>query len=99
MTVLDFLVITVIVWGIVRITSRWLRTRDGLSQRQIKELEQRLRVLETQQVPDLHQRIGVLEEIFVTEDVTLQRKLRQALSGDALGTSSQPPLRRPPEHP
>ena len=65
----DFLVMAVIVWGTVRIISRWLRTQEGITQRQIKELEQRLHVLETQQMPALHQRISVLEDLFVTDDV------------------------------
>ena len=72
MALFDFLLIAVIVWGTVRIIARWLRTQEGLTQRQIKELKQRLHVLETQQLPDLHKSISVLEEIFVTEDVTLQ---------------------------
>ena len=95
MAVSDFLVIAVIVWGIVRIISRWLRTKEGTAQRQIKELEQRLHVLET----DLQKRISVLEEIFVTEDMALQRKLRHALGVDSLATPPQPPPVRPPEHP
>jgi len=69
MALFDFLVMAVIVWGTVRIVSRWLRTQEGITHRQIKELEQRLHVLETQQMPALHQRISVLEAIFVTEDV------------------------------
>jgi len=69
MALFDFLVMAVIVWGIVRIISRWLRTQEGITQRQIKELEQRLHVLETQQMPALHQRISVLEGISVTDDV------------------------------
>ena len=65
----DFLVMAVIVWGTVRSISRWLRTEEGITQRPIKELEQRLHVLETQQMPALHQRLSVLEAIVVTEDV------------------------------
>jgi hypothetical protein len=65
----DSLVIAVIVWGIVRIISRWLRTQEGITQRPIKELKQRIHVLEIQRMPALHQRISVLEAIFVTEDV------------------------------
>jgi hypothetical protein len=99
MELFDFLVVAVVVWGIVRVISRWLKTKEGITQRRLQELEQRLHRLEIQQVQELQKRISILEEIFVTEDVTLQRKLRQALSGDALGTSSQPPLRKPPEHP
>ena len=65
MALFDFLVMAVIVWGTVRIISRWLRTQEGITQRQIKELEQRIHVLET----DVHKRLSVLEDIFVTEDV------------------------------
>jgi len=39
----DFLVMAVIVWGTVRIISRWLRTQEGITHRHIKELEQRMR--------------------------------------------------------
>jgi hypothetical protein len=99
MALFDFLVIAVFVWGIVKIISRWLRTKDGIAQRRMQELEQRLHVLETQRIQDLHKRISVLEEIFVTEDVALQRKLRHALGVDALATPPQAASVRPPEHP
>ena len=69
MALFDFLVIAVIVWGTVGIIARWLRTQEGITQRPIKALEQRIHVLETQQMPALHKRISVLEDIFVTEDV------------------------------
>lgn len=88
MNFFEFLVIAVVVQAISKIVSRWLKTRDGVSQRQIKALEQRLDILEVQHVQDLQKRIGVLEEIFVTEDIALQRKLRHALSFDSL----TPPL-------
>lgn len=84
MGIFDFLVIAVVAQGISRIVSRWLKTRDGVSQRQIKELEQRIHILEAQHVKDLQKRLGVLEEIFVTEDIDLQRKIRHALSFDSL---------------
>lgn len=84
MNIFEFLVIAVVVQAISRIVSRWLKTRDGVSQRQIKELEQRLHILETQHMQALHKRLGVLEEIFVTEDIELQRKIRHALSFDSL---------------
>ena len=84
MGVFEFLVIAVVVQGTSRIIVRWLRTRDGVSQRQIKALEQRLQILEAQHVKDLQKRIGVLEEIFVTEDIELKRKIRHALSSDSL---------------
>ena len=84
MNIFEFLVIAVVVQGISRIAVRWLRTRDGVSQRHVKELEQRIRMFEAQHVKDLQKRLGVLEEIFVTEDITLQRKIRHALSSDSL---------------
>ena len=93
MGVFDFLVIAIVVQGISRVAVRWLRTRDGVSQRQIKELEQRLHILEAQHVKDLQKRLGVLEEIFVTEDIALQRKIRHALSVDSL-----PPPRTENQH-
>jgi hypothetical protein len=69
MALFDFLAMAVFVWGIVKIISRWLRTKEGIAQRRMQELEQRIHLLETQQVKDLHKRISVLEEIFVTDDV------------------------------
>jgi large-conductance mechanosensitive channel len=69
MALFDFLLIAVLVWGIVKIISRWLRTQEGITHRQIKALAQRLHVLETQQMPALHLRLSVLEAIFVIEDV------------------------------
>jgi hypothetical protein len=91
MAVFDFLVIAVVISGIVKIISKWLKTKEVVSQRQVKELEQRLE--------DLQKRIGVLEEIFVTEDFGFQRTLRHALGFDSRTTPSQPPAVRPPEHP
>ena len=84
MGIFEFLVIAVVVQAASRIVVRWLRTRDGVSQRHVKELEQRIHMLEAQHVKDLQKRLGVLEEIFVTEDIALQRKIRHALSGDSL---------------
>jgi hypothetical protein len=89
--VFDFLVIVVIVLGTVRVISRWLKTKEVVDQRQAKELEQRLE--------DLQKRISVLEEIFVTEDLGLQRKLRHTLGFDSPTTPAQPPVVRPPEKP
>ena len=43
MAFFDFLVIAVIVWGIVRIIPRWLQTQEGITQRRMQELEQRMR--------------------------------------------------------
>ena len=43
MALFDFLVMAVIVWGIVRIISRWLQTQEGITQRRMQELEQRIR--------------------------------------------------------
>ncbi len=43
MALFDVLVITVFVWGIVKIISRWLRTKEGVTHRHIKELAQRIR--------------------------------------------------------
>jgi hypothetical protein len=43
MALFDVLVMAVIVWGIVKIISRWLQTQEGITHRQIKELEQRIR--------------------------------------------------------
>ena len=50
MALFDFLVMAVIVWGIVRSIARWLRTPEWITHRQIKGLEQRLPLLETQEV-------------------------------------------------
>jgi len=43
MALFDFLVMAVIVWGTVRIISRWLRTKEGITKRRMQELEQRIR--------------------------------------------------------
>ena len=43
MALFDFLLMAVIVWRTVRIMARWLRTQEGITHRQIKELEQRMR--------------------------------------------------------
>jgi hypothetical protein len=95
----DFLVIAVGGHFLVKIITTWLKTREGVRHKQVQQLEQRLHALETQQVAELHKRLSVLEEIFVMEDVTLQRKIRQALGGDAHAPASPPPAVRPPEHP
>lgn len=92
MGIFDFLVIAVVVQAISRIISRWLKTRDGVSQRRIKELEQRLQILAGEHMQNLQKRIGILEEIFVTEDIDLQRKIRHALHSDAM------PSMRPENH-
>ncbi len=76
-----------IVAGII---SKWFKAKGRASQSQLKELEQRIQALEAQQaVKDLQKRIGVLEEIFVTEDFELQRKLHYALGSSALTASSR----------
>lgn len=80
----EFVVIMVVIESIRKIISRWLKTKEGVTQRQVQALEQRIQVLET----DVQKRIGVLEEIFVTEDFELQRKLRYALGSNSLTTSS-----------
>jgi hypothetical protein len=71
----EFIVVVVGIGCTTKIISRWLQTRAGVTQRHVQALEQRIQVLET----DVHKRLGVLEEIFVTEDIELQRKLRSAL--------------------
>jgi hypothetical protein len=82
---------------LVKIITTWLKTREGLTKRHVQQLEQRLHALETHQVADIHKRLSVLEEVFVMDDVALQRKLRQALDGDARTPVSPPPAGRPPE--
>jgi hypothetical protein len=93
----DFLVIAVGGHFLVKIVTTWLKTREGVTKRHVKQLEQRLHALETQQVADLHKRLSVLEEVFVMDDVAVQRKLRQALGGDLRAPASPPPDGRPPE--
>lgn len=70
----------------------------GVTKRQVQQLERRLHALETQQVTEIHKRLNVLEEVFVLDDVAVQRQLRQALGGDSRASSSPPPAGRPPEH-
>ena len=81
----EFLAIVVVIEATAKVMSRWLKTKEGVTQKQVQELEQRIKVLEAQQeVKDLQKRMGVLEEVFVTEDFELQRKLRYALGSSAL---------------
>jgi len=81
----EFIVVVVGIGCTTKIVSRWLQNRAGVTQRHVQALEQRLQVLET----DVHKRLGVLEEIFVTEDIELQRKLRSALGSQAPTPSFQ----------
>ena len=94
----DVLVLAIGGHFLVKIVTTWLKTREGVRQRHVKQLEQRLHALETQQVADLHKRLSVLEEAFVMDDVALQRKLRQALGDDLRAPASPPPNGRPPKH-
>jgi hypothetical protein len=81
----EFLAIVVVIEAIAKVISRWLKTKEGVTQTQVQELVQRIQVLEAkQEVKDLQKRMSVLEEIFVTEDFDLQRKLRYALGSSAL---------------
>jgi hypothetical protein len=94
----DVLVLAIGGHFLVKIITTWLKTREGVTKRHVQQLENRLRALETQQVADLHKRLSVLEEVFVLDDVALQRKLRQALGSDSRVPSSPPPDGRPPKH-
>jgi hypothetical protein len=94
----DVLVLAIGGHFVVKIITTWLKTREGVTKRQVQPLERRLHALETQQVADLHKRLSVLEEAFVMDDVALQRKLRQALGDDPRAPASPPPNGRPPKH-
>ena len=94
----DVLVLTIGGHFVVKIITTWLKTREGVTRRHVQQLEQRLHALETQQVADLHKRLSVLEEVFVLDDVAVQRKLRQALGDDLRAPASPPPNGRPPKH-
>jgi len=86
----EFLAIVVVIEATAKVLSRWLKTKEGVTQKQVQELAQRIQVLEAkQEVKDLQKRMGVLEEIFVTEDFDLQRKLRYALGSSALTAPSR----------
>jgi hypothetical protein len=93
----DVLVLAIGGHFLVKIITTWLKTREGLTKRHVQQLEQRLHALETHQVAAIQKRLGVLEEVFVMDDVALQRKLRQALDGDARTPASPPAPGRPPE--
>jgi hypothetical protein len=80
----EFLAIVVVIEATAKVISRWLKTKEGVTQKRVQELEQRIQVLAAQEVKDLQKRMSVLEEIFVTEDFELQRKLRYALGSSAL---------------
>ena len=94
----DVLVLAIGGHFLVKIITTWLKTREGVTRRQVQHLEQRLRALETQQVADLHKRLSVLEEAFVLDDVALQRKLRQTLGDDLRAPASSSPHGRPPQY-
>jgi hypothetical protein len=94
----DVLVLAIGGHFVVKIITTWLKTREGVTKRQVQQLAQRLHALETQQVTDLHKRLSVLEEVFVLDDVAVQRKLRQALGNDPRAPASPPPNGRPPKH-
>jgi hypothetical protein len=83
---------------VVKIITTWLKTREGVTKQHVQQLEQRLHALETQQVTDLHKRLSVLEEVFVLDDVALQRQLRQALEDDPRAPASSSPHGRPPKY-
>ena len=88
MGVFEFIAIVVVVESTAKVISRWLKTKEGVTQKQVQELEQRIKILEAQpEVKDLQKRMGVLEEIFVTEDFDLQRKLRYALGSSVFSAS------------
>src|SRR5919108_2807447 len=84
----DVLVLAIGGHFLVKIITTWLKTREGVTKRHMQQLEQRLRTLETQQVADLHKRLSVLEEVFVLDDVAVQRKLGQALGDDPRAPAS-----------
>jgi len=87
MGVFELIAIVVVVESTAKVISRWLKTKEGTTQKQVQELEQRIKSLEAQQaVKDLQKRMSILEEIFVTEDFDLQRKLRHALGSHTLTT-------------
>ena len=91
----DVLVLAIGGHFVVKIITTWLKTREGVTKRQVQQLENRLRALEPQQVADLHKRLSVLEEAFVLDDVVLQRKLHQALGDDLRAPASSSPNGRP----
>ena len=94
----DVLVLAIGGHFVVKIITTWLKTREGVTRRHVQQLEQRLHALETQQVADLHKRLNVLEEVFVLDDVAVQRKLRQAVGDASRAPASPPPNGRPPKH-
>ena len=88
--VFEVIAIVVVVESTAKVISRWLKTKEGTTQKQVQELEQRIKILAAkQEIKDFQKRIGVLEEIFVTEDFDLQRKLRSALGSNVLTTLSR----------
>jgi hypothetical protein len=94
----DVLVLAIGGHFVVKVITTWLKTREGVTRRQVQQLEQRLHALETQQVADLHKRLSVLEEAFVLDDVAVQRQLRQALEDAPRAPASSPPNGRLPKH-
>src|SRR4029450_13276503 len=94
----DVLVLAIGGHFVVKIITTWLKTREGVTRRQVQHLDDPLRALETQQVADLHKRLSVLEEAFVMDDVALQRQLRQALGDDPRAPASSSPNGGPPQY-
>jgi hypothetical protein len=94
----DVLVLAIGGHFVVKIITTWLKTREGVTKRQVQQLENRIRALETQQVADLHKRLSVLEEAFVLDDVVLQRKLHQALGDAPRAPASSSSNGRPPQY-
>jgi Trp operon repressor len=93
----EFLAIVVVIEASAKVISRWLKTKEGVTQKQVQELAQRIQVLEAQQeVKDLQKRMSILEEIFVTEDFDLQRKLCHALGSSALTAPSRTEIQSNP---
>ena len=90
MGVFEVIAIVVVVESTAKVISRWLKTKEGVTQKQVQELAQRIQVLEArQEVKDLQKRMSILEEIFVTEDFDVQRKLRYALGSSTFTAPSR----------
>jgi hypothetical protein len=61
----EFLAIVVVIEATARVISRWLKTKEGVTQKRVQELEQRIQVLAAQEVKDLQKRLSGLSQKFL----------------------------------
>ena len=69
--------VSIVSWLIYSIWSKWLDIKHGkLNQKQLEELEQRIRKLEAQEEVKVEKRLAALEEIVVSDDFDVRLKMK-----------------------